>query len=84
MLKFKDFKYERPDLASIGKEISGLIDEFNNSQDVEAQNEVISKVNKIRSYVETMVSLVHIRHSIDTTDDFYAQEQDFMDENSPL
>jgi len=84
MLKFKDFKYERPDLDSIGKEISGLIDEFNNSQDVEAQNEVISKVNKIRSYVETMVSLVHIRHSIDTTDDFYAQEQDFMDENSPL
>jgi M3 family oligoendopeptidase len=31
-----------------------------------------------------MATLVSIRHSIDTEDEFYAKETDFIDENSPL
>ena len=31
-----------------------------------------------------MGNLVYIRHSIDTEDEFYAKEKDFLDENMPL
>lgn len=83
MLKFKDYKYERPDLDSLSEEFEKLIREFKDAQSAKEQNEVIKKINKIRNNIETMASLVSIRHSIDTRDEFYEEENNFIDENSP-
>jgi M3 family oligoendopeptidase len=84
MLKFKDYKYERPDLNKATNEFEKLLKDFDNADNVEAQNEIIHEINKIRNNFETMATLVSIRHSIDTEDEFYAKETDFIDENSPL
>ena len=84
MLKFNEFKYERPDINLITEKLKSLINRFKESKDVESQNEILKEINKIRSNFETMASLVHIRHSINTEDEFYVEEQDFMDEVSPL
>lgn len=84
MLKFRDFKYERPDINRITKEFTDRINDFKESKDLDTQSNILREINKIRSYVETMVSLVHIRHSINTEDEFYEKEQDFMDENGPV
>lgn len=83
MEKFKDFKYERPDLEKVIKVSEDLLDKFKGAKDVGEQNEIIREINKIRNKVETMVSLVSIRHSIDTEDEFYEKENTFIDENSP-
>ena len=83
MLKFKDYKYERPDLERLSKDFEKLIEEFKNAASAGEQNEVIRKINKIRNNIETMASLVSIRHSIDTRDEFYEGENNFIDENSP-
>lgn len=84
MLKFKDYEYIRPDLNAIGKEFDDLLEWFNNAETFKEQNDIMAKINKIRSNVETMGNLVYIRHSIDTLDEFYSKEQDFLDENMPL
>lgn len=84
MLVFSEYKYERPDLGSISIEFEGLLEEFQKSEDLATQNEIIKKINKIRSFVDSMASLVHIRHSIDTLDEFYMKEMDFIDENAPI
>lgn len=84
MLKFKDYKYERPDISKIGEEFDTLLKKFEEAEDVEAQNEVIREINKLRNTMDTMGTLVHIRHSINTEDKFYANEQDFIDENEPI
>lgn len=84
MLKFKDYKYERPDISKIGEEFDTLLKKFEEAEDVEAQNEVIREINKLRNTMDTMGTLVHIRHSINTEDKFYAKEQDFIDENEPI
>lgn len=84
MEKFKDYKYIRPDIPKIGLEFEKLVDEFNGADSFEKQNEIMSDINKIRSNVDTMSSLVYIRHSINTEDEFYADEQNFLDENMPL
>ena len=83
-MKFKDYKYTRPDLVKIGEEMDNLLKKFNEAESFEAQNKVMEEINKVRSNVETMGNLVYIRHSIDTQDEFYAKEQDFLDENMPL
>ncbi|MDR7869441.1 MAG: M3 family oligoendopeptidase [Tissierellaceae bacterium] len=84
MLKFNEFKYERPDINNITEKFTSLINEFKKSKDVDTQNNVLKEINIIRSNFETMGSLVHIRHSINTEDEFYGKEQDYFDEVSPL
>ncbi len=84
MIKFKGYKYIRPDLGKIGKEFESLLDKFNNAKRVEEQDQIIAEINKIRSTVDTMGNLVYIRHSINTEDEFYAKEQDFFDESMPI
>lgn len=83
MLKFKDYKYERPDLSKITDEFNELLEKFNNSKTFEEQNEVMKEINKVRNHVDTMGTLVSIRHSINTEDEFYMGENDFIDENRP-
>ena len=83
-MKFSDYKYERPDLESLGKEFDSLLHSFENAKSYEEQNEIMEEINKLRSHIETMGTLVSIRHSINTEDEFYAAEKDFIDENMPL
>ncbi|MBE6083133.1 MULTISPECIES: M3 family oligoendopeptidase [Tissierellales] len=82
-MKFKDYKYIRPDMEKIKKDFSSLIEKFNKSVEVEEQNSIIQEINSLRSEVETMSTLVSIRNSIDTTDKFYADEKSFFDEKVP-
>lgn len=84
MKKFKDYIYERPDLDKIKEEFKILLKRFIDAGDVETQNSVIHSINKIRNNFDTMSTLVSIRHSIDTEDEFYIKETDFIDENGPI
>lgn len=84
MLKFKDYKYKRPDIGKIKEEITSLIDEFERADSSNEQNEIIGKINSIREEVESMENLVYIRHSINTLDEYYKKEQEFLDENMPI
>ena len=84
MLKFKDYKYERPDIEKLKVEFTESIERFENAEDIETQNDVIKEINKLRNHVDTMATLVSIRHSINTEDKFYAEENDFIDENGPV
>ena len=83
MIKFKDYEYIRPDFDKISEQFDLLLSKFENAEAFEEQNQIMSEINKIRSNVDTMVNLVYIRHTINTEDEFYAKEQDFIDENMP-
>jgi M3 family oligoendopeptidase len=83
-LKFEEFTYTRPDIGKIETEFNQLLEAFNHSGSAEAQIEIINKINKIRNNISTMINLVSIRHSIDTEDDFYKNEQDYIDELEPV
>ncbi|MCR3956775.1 MAG: M3 family oligoendopeptidase, partial [Gudongella sp.] len=82
-MKFGDYKYVRPDLDNMEREIGRLIESFREAETSEDQSKVIGSITEIRNSFETMYTLVSIRHSIDTRDKFYEKEQEFMDENSP-
>ncbi|HIV82144.1 MAG TPA: M3 family oligoendopeptidase [Candidatus Salinicoccus merdavium] len=82
--KFQDYKYERPDLQKISKEVSELIEKFEEAEDANEQSTVIDELNKIFNHVDTMATLAHIRASIDTKDEFYDTERNFFDEYDPV
>ena len=83
-MKFQDFKYERPNFDVQKERLMVLLSQFEDAIDAEQQLDVFSKINKERSYVETMGTLVSIRHSVDTRDEFYDAENTYWDEAGPL
>ncbi|MEP7146403.1 MAG: M3 family oligoendopeptidase [bacterium] len=83
-MKFKDYKYERPDIKLFGDKFSSIISEFENSKSAGEQYEAILKINKLRRDFETMRSIASIRYTINTKDKFYNEEHEFFDEVNPL
>ena len=83
MVTFKDYEYKRPNLAEGKKYFYELLKEFNSSKSVDEQSKVIEKINAFRNDFSTQYNLVYIRASIDTNDEFYQQERDFLDEKTP-
>ena len=83
-MKFHEFKYERPDFKVQEEKMFVLVEQFKDALDVAHQLEIFKEINKERSYVETMETLARIRHSIDTRDGFYDDENTYWDESGPL
>lgn len=82
-MKFTEFPYERPNMQEACQFIDKMTDEFKVSKTPEEQIAIIEKYRDKRIEVGSMMSLSHIRHSVNTNDKFYKDEQDFFDKASP-
>ncbi|CAM5292608.1 Oligoendopeptidase F OS=Lysinibacillus sphaericus OX=1421 GN=LS41612_02175 PE=3 SV=1 [Lysinibacillus sphaericus] len=83
MTTFKDYVYSRPNVEAMKEQQLALIEQFKEAQSVEAQSELIEKLNELSNEYATMANLVYIRASIDTHDSFYQEERDYFDEVGP-
>jgi len=83
-MKFNDYKYERPDLEQVKKDLEAQINQIGSGKTYEEEKEAIQKVFDINDHVGTLATLVSIRNSLDTKDEFYEKEQEFFDENGPF
>ncbi|HZG73423.1 MAG TPA: M3 family oligoendopeptidase [Chondromyces sp.] len=83
-MKFQEFVYERPDIKRVEEESIQLINQFKQARSADEQVQLLESINRLRNKVSTTMDLVYIRHTINTEDSFYRQEQDFMDEISPV
>lgn len=83
MIKFKDYKYERPDFEAMEEDFKNLLEKFRKASSLEEQLSLIEDINKLRNNYYSMYSLVFIRYSINTKDSFYQEENSFLDENMP-
>lgn len=82
-MKFKDMKYERPDGEKLKAEILATIEKLNNAESYEEAREIFIEHDKANKHVDTMGTLCHIRHSINTKDEFYDKENEFWDSFIP-
>lgn len=83
MLKFKDYKYQRPDIEGYKKLVLEKLEIFKACETLEEQIEIMNELIKAGKDIDTMAELCYIRNSIDTRDEFYDKELEFMDENLP-
>ena len=82
-MKFKDMPYERIDFEKAREELTGLIKALQEAKSGEEQFEIHKKYYALTDRVTTQATLCSIRHSIDTTDQFYQEEQDYYDRETP-
>ena len=83
MKEFKDFEYVRPNLDQVKEDLTKEIDIINSGNSLEEVKKAILDFYKIAGHFQTMETIASIRHSIDTTDEFYDKEIEFFDENGP-
>lgn len=81
---FERIPYQRPDCDAFGAEWKRLLGEFRSATNVEQQSLLLETMNQLRIELDTAATIVSIRHSCDTSDQFYASEQEYMDAIRPL
>lgn len=82
-MKFSEIPYERPLLEDFQKRFDTLLKAFIEAPSDEKQLEAMDEINQLRSVFSTLSTVVAIRHSLDTKDPFYSEEQDYMDQVGP-
>ncbi len=83
-MKFNEMPYERPDKDAILSRLAELTAQMSEAADFETAERVFLASDAYNAHIETLATLVSIRHSIDTRDEFYSDESDWWDETSPL
>ena len=83
-MKFKDYKYERPDFLGISKELENIASAIKEEKEVEKIIKLIDKRNEIIGHYDTLTSICYVRNTIDTTDAFYEEEISVIQENGPM
>lgn len=82
-MHFNDYAYQRPDLDAFKQQMTALLQEMKAAPSLDTQWAAIEKIAKLRSDFDSMQSICSIRHSIDTNDVFYKEENHFFDTHSP-
>ena len=83
-MRFSEIKYVRPDLSEVKAGMEALLDEMKMADSAEKQIDQVENIYKLRARFETMSNVASIRHTIDTTDTFYEEEQRYFDLNYPI
>ncbi|MBR5701583.1 MAG: M3 family oligoendopeptidase [Oscillospiraceae bacterium] len=82
-MKFSEMPYQRPDTDVVIREIQDLTAQLKNARSYEEAKSVFLEYEEKSKAVDTTITLSYIRHSIDTRDEFYKEENDFWDEVTP-
>ncbi len=82
-MKFSDMPYERVDYAAFKSELEALTEQLKKASSKEEAFETVLKNDKLMGHASTMRTICHIRHDIDTTDEYYAKEKAYYDEVGP-
>jgi len=82
-MKFKDMPYERPDFEAAKQTLVELTRRLKEATSYEEAKAVFLESEEGAKHLHTMATLVSIRHSIDTRDEFYDAEEKFIDNAFP-
>lgn len=78
-MKFSEMQYVRPDLELLKALTDRTVEALKGAKSAQEQMEAYYEFEKAYKTVETMANIAYIRHTIDTRDEFYTQEQDWLD-----
>ncbi|MGI6781754.1 MAG: M3 family oligoendopeptidase [Acholeplasmataceae bacterium] len=82
-MKFKDYKYVRPNLDELRKALNEQIAKLTDDHTFEEQYQAYLEIDRISEDFGTMATLASIRNSINTKDEFYEKETEFFDVEVP-
>lgn len=83
-MKFSEMQYVHLDTQKLKDEICTIVEKFKSAKCFEEADGAFLEYGKICDRVETQSALVYIRHTVNTLDEYYDKEQEFLDENLPV
>jgi M3 family oligoendopeptidase len=83
-MKFSEFQYQRPEMQQVEAKFATFLEKFNSAGSFEEQDVAMEAINQLRSEYESMGQMAYVRHTIDTNDEQYKEEQDYFDETQPI
>ena len=82
-MKFSEMKYVRPDMEVLRQAAAQAVDAIANAANADEAAEAYLSWDKAGGSYATMNSLCYIRHTINTEDKFYDEENEFFDNAGP-
>lgn len=73
--KFNDLVYERPDFDQMGKEQEERTERLKNAASYEEAKKIFLENDEASKKLMTMCTIGSIRHTLDTTDEFYEKRR---------
>lgn len=83
-MKFNEMEYIHLDIDNISGQICDIVEKFKSAKTFAEADLAFSEYGRLSDTVETQMALAYIRHTVNTLDEFYDKEQEFMDENLPV
>lgn len=81
--KFKDIHYTRPDCEAFRKLAEDNAEKIKNAVSYSEAKKIFLEFDKAESEFFDMGNIAYIRHTIDTSDEFYDKENEFLNEKTP-
>lgn len=83
-MKFSEFVYKRLDIKEVETQFNLLLEQFDRVKDYPHLDAAMTAINELRNEFNSMESMASIKNSIDTTDRFYKDERNYIDEVDPI
>ncbi|MBO5248388.1 MAG: M3 family oligoendopeptidase [Clostridia bacterium] len=81
---FEGIEYVRPDVAAVEAEIKKLIEELKKAESYSRVKQIILRSEKAMEHMQTMITVAHIRNTLNTTDKFYEEEMAWIQQTLPV
>ena len=82
-MKFSQMPYVRPEFEQTNKKLEDLLRQLKDSKSADESFAAYKAYDDYSRHIGSMFNLAQIRNSLDTQDEFYANEIDYIDEVTP-
>ena len=82
-LTFENFQYTRPQFDQFSAAFREELARFQKAPSAEEQDKALDRINGLRTEFTSMYNVCHIRHTMDTRDEFYEKENEYFDQQMP-
>lgn len=82
-MKFSEMKYEKPDFEKLAERAEKIRAEIEGAATFDDADKAFMEYNSYSKHIATLYSLAYIRHTIDTNNKFYDEQQEFWDSSLP-
>ena len=83
-MKFNEYKYEHMDIKKVQSDLAKICSKLRSAKDYSEFKEAFKELNEVNRMITTNQTLVEIRHTVNTKDEYYAKENDFLNEMIPV
>ena len=82
--KFSTLKYERPDFKKVGEEVERIVAAMKKASSYEELKKFMGEYEVLINHMQTQATIASIRHTLDTTDEFYEKEDEVINNEYPV